>query len=76
MNAGSTTRPSKPLFSKAELLRDVWGYRALGNSRTLESHACRLRSKLAAHGGQFIVNVWGIGYRLADGPTPGEEVSR
>ncbi len=53
------------VFPKEELMRTVWGTRALGTSRTLDSHACRLRRKLGA---QFIVNVWGVGYRLVDGP--------
>jgi DNA-binding response OmpR family regulator len=61
------------VFTKAELLRDVWGFRALGATRTLDSHACRLRQKLAAHGGGFVVNVWGVGYRLIDGPLHREE---
>src|SRR4051794_34798427 len=56
------------VFTKDELLRDVWGFRSKGNTRTLDSHACRLRHKLAAHGGRFVVNVWGVGYRLLDGP--------
>jgi DNA-binding response OmpR family regulator len=56
------------VFTKEELLRDVWGFRSLGSTRTLDSHACRLRHKLAFHGDRFIVNVWGVGYRLVDGP--------
>jgi DNA-binding response OmpR family regulator len=56
------------VFTKDELLRDVWGFRSKGNTRTLDSHACRLRHKLATHGGRFVVNVWGVGYRLLDGP--------
>jgi len=52
------------VYTKAELLRDVWGFRAPGATRTLDSHACRLRRKL---GGSFVVNVWGVGYRLVDG---------
>jgi DNA-binding response OmpR family regulator len=51
------------VWTKAELLRDVWGFRSLGTTRTLDSHACRLRRKL---GGGFVVNVWGVGYRLVD----------
>ena len=39
----------------------------LGATRTLDSHACRLRKKLNAHGDSFVVNVWGVGYRLLDG---------
>jgi DNA-binding response OmpR family regulator len=56
------------VFTKEELLRDVWGFRSLGSTRTLDSHACRLRHKLALHGDRYIVNVWGVGYRLVDGP--------
>ena len=52
------------VFTKAELLRDVWDYRSPGATRTLDSHACRLRRKL---GPGFVVNVWGVGYRLVDG---------
>jgi DNA-binding response OmpR family regulator len=48
------------VFTKEELLRRVWGFRALGATRTLDSHACRLRRKL----GGAIVTVWGVGYRL------------
>jgi DNA-binding response OmpR family regulator len=59
------------VFTKEELLRDVWGYRAMGRTRTLDSHACRLRTKLAAAGGQYVVNVWGVGYRLVDGRPAG-----
>jgi len=53
------------VFTKEELLRDVWGYRSLGRTRTLDSHASRLRRKLqAGRDDRFVVNVWGVGYRL------------
>jgi len=53
------------VFAKHELLESVWGYRSMGSTRTLDSHASRLRRKLADHdGGPWIVNVWGVGYRL------------
>src|SRR5438270_492386 len=55
------------VFTREELLRGVWGFRSLGATRTLDSHACRLRRKLAANGDRFVVNVWGVGYRLIDG---------
>ena len=48
---------------KAELLRDVWGYRSLGATRTVDAHACRLRKKL---GRQWVMNVRGVGYRLLE----------
>jgi DNA-binding response OmpR family regulator len=59
------------VFPKEELLRSIWGYRATGSTRTLDSHACRLRQKLGVHGDRFVVNVWGVGYRLVDGPVVG-----
>jgi DNA-binding response OmpR family regulator len=55
------------VFSKEELLRDVWGFRSLGRTRTLDSHASRLRRKLDPEHGRFVVNCWGVGYRLIDG---------
>jgi DNA-binding response OmpR family regulator len=58
------------VFTKEELLRSIWGYRSMGTTRTLDSHACRLRQKLAAGGDRFVINVWGVGYRLVDGPVP------
>lgn len=55
------------VFTKEELLRGIWGYRSTGSTRTLDSHACRLRAKLGRHGDRYVVNVWGVGYRLVDG---------
>lgn len=60
--------PSR-VFTKQELLREVWGFRAPGATRTVDSHACRLRAKLGVHGDRFVVNVWGVGYRLVDAPA-------
>lgn len=54
-------------FTRAELLSDVWGFRAMGVTRTLDSHASRLRQKLNVGRGVFVINVWGVGYRLIDG---------
>jgi DNA-binding response OmpR family regulator len=55
------------VFTKEELLRDVWGFRSLGRTRTLESHASRVRRKLRlGPDDSFVVNVWGVGYRLLD----------
>ena len=53
------------VFTKEQLLRDVWDFRSLGRTRTLDSHASRLRRKLQCYGaGPFVINVWGVGYRL------------
>ena len=62
-----TTLAADPerVFSKEELLRDVWGFRSAGRTRTLDSHASRLRRKLSNGSDRgFVVNVWGVGYRL------------
>ncbi len=61
--AGDPTR----VFTKSELLREVWGWTSCGTTRTLDSHACRLRGKLGVAGDRFVLNVWGVGYRLTDG---------
>jgi DNA-binding response OmpR family regulator len=54
------------VFTKAELLQEVWGYRPGARTRTLDSHASRLRRKLRAAGTDdaLVENVWGVGYRL------------
>jgi DNA-binding response OmpR family regulator len=53
------------VFGKEELLRDVWGYRAAARTRTVDSHACRLRRRLAAFTETpYVINEWGVGYRL------------
>lgn len=59
------TEPHR-VFTKGELLRDVWGFRAPARTRTLDSHASRLRKKLraASSDAMLIENVWGVGYRL------------
>jgi DNA-binding response OmpR family regulator len=55
------------VFTREELLRDVWGFHTPVRTRTLDSHAFRLRQKLAgAASVPLIVTVWGIGYRLCD----------
>ena len=54
------------VLSKAELLRDVWGYASIGQTRTVDAHACRLRRKLGASGREWVVNVRGVGYKLTE----------
>jgi DNA-binding response OmpR family regulator len=58
------SEPSR-VFGKDELLRSVWGYRSNGVTRTVDSHASRLRRKLEQDDGRrWVINVWGVGYRL------------
>jgi DNA-binding response OmpR family regulator len=59
-------REPERVFTKAELLRDVWGYRVTARTRTVDSHASRLRRKLRQAGApvELVENVRGVGYRL------------
>jgi DNA-binding response OmpR family regulator len=56
------------VFAKQELLRSVWGYGPGTATRTVDSHASRLRRKLTAADAhqprRWVINVWGVGYRL------------
>jgi DNA-binding response OmpR family regulator len=53
-------------FTRGELISEVWGYEPTAPTRTVDAHASRLRHKLAARGDSFVINVWGVGYRLVD----------
>jgi len=58
-------REPERVFAKGELLRAVWRYRSGGSTRTVDSHASRLRRRLDPDEAQrWVVNVWGVGYRL------------
>jgi DNA-binding response OmpR family regulator len=64
--AGDPTR----VFTREELMRAAWGQRTFGRTRTLDSHLTRLRRKLVGDSDdRFIVNLWGVGFRLFDGPS-------
>ncbi len=52
------------VFSREELLREVWGY-TFGHTRTVDEHVKRLRHKLKENelSSDWIVTVWGVGYK-------------
>jgi two-component system response regulator ResD len=59
-------RPEK-VFSREELLRDVWNYQFYGDQRTVDTHIKRLREKLgkaSETAALMIVTVWGVGYKF------------
>lgn len=59
-------RPEK-VFSREELLRDVWNYQFFGDQRTVDTHVKRLREKLGRSSDrvpQHIHTVWGVGYKF------------
>jgi DNA-binding response OmpR family regulator len=54
------------VFAKTELLCRVWGYPSQDATRTVDSHASRLRCKLAQAGAiGWVRSTWGVGYCLA-----------
>jgi len=62
---GALARQAGRVCARGELLEGVWGYPAGTRTRTLDSHACRLRAKLRAAGaGEQLECVWGVGWRL------------
>lgn len=69
-------REPERVFTKAELLQEVWNYATIGRTRTLDSHASRLRRKLraVAPAVELVENVWGVGYRLLPAPATAPEV--
>jgi DNA-binding response OmpR family regulator len=57
--------PNK-VFSRDQLLTDVWGYDFLGDDRTVDTHVKMLRESLVGYR-KFIVTVWGTGYKFEAG---------
>jgi DNA-binding response OmpR family regulator len=53
------------VFSRARLLREVWGYDFYGGTRTVDVHVRRLRAKLGPEHEHLIETVRGVGYRAA-----------
>jgi DNA-binding response OmpR family regulator len=61
--------------TKEQLLREVWGFRSIVPTRTVDSHASRLRRKLGPHARTpFVINVWGVGYKLVEDYGAGLEL--
>jgi DNA-binding response OmpR family regulator len=52
------------IFSREDVLRHIWRYDFLGNSRTVDEHIKRLRQKLGTGKYQYIQTVWGVGYKF------------
>ena len=52
------------VFSREQLLDDIWGFDFLGDSRTVDSHVARLRTKLGDWGSRHLRTVYGAGYKI------------
>lgn len=54
------------VYSRKQLLDEIWGYDYVGDIRTVDSHVARLRTKLGDWGNKYLKTVYGIGYKLED----------
>lgn len=54
----------KQVFSRDQLLDNVWGYDFYGDDRTVDVHIKRLRTKISTDEQPFFHTVWGVGYRF------------
>jgi DNA-binding response OmpR family regulator len=62
------------VFTRAQLLQEVWGYDYFGGTRTVDVHVRRLRAKLGPEHEALIGTVRNVGYRFV--PVKGERVER
>jgi DNA-binding response OmpR family regulator len=60
------------VFTRAQLLQEVWGYDYFGGTRTVDVHVRRLRAKLGAEYESLIGTVRNVGYRFVPDHRPGE----
>lgn len=52
------------VFTREQLLDQIWGYEYIGDTRTVDVHIKRLREKIKDHPSWTLSTVWGIGYKF------------
>ena len=52
------------VFTREQLLDQIWGYEYIGDTRTVDVHIKRLREKIKDHNSWSLSTVWGIGYKF------------
>ena len=52
------------VFTREQLLDQIWGYEYIGDTRTVDVHIKRLREKINDHTNWKIATIWGIGYKF------------
>lgn len=52
------------VFTREQLLDQIWGYEYIGDTRTVDVHIKRLREKIKDHPSWSLSTVWGIGYKF------------
>ncbi|MGN0570737.1 MAG: response regulator transcription factor [Candidatus Fimenecus sp.] len=54
------------VYNREQLLDDIWGFDYFGDTRTVDSHVARLRTKLGAWGTAHLKTVYGVGYKIQE----------
>lgn len=52
------------VFTREQLLDQIWGYEYIGDTRTVDVHIKRLREKIKDHDNWKLATIWGIGYKF------------
>ncbi|MEE1064716.1 MAG: response regulator transcription factor [Acutalibacteraceae bacterium] len=52
------------VYTREQLLDDIWGYDYVGDARNVDSHVARLRSKLGSWGVAHLKTIYGVGYKI------------
>lgn len=52
------------VFTREQLLDQIWGYEYIGDTRTVDVHIKRIREKINDHRSWKITTIWGIGYKF------------
>lgn len=62
-------RSAGRVFTREQILEQVWGYEFFGEARTVDTHVTRLREKMSKIPGasQYVTTVWGVGYKFEVG---------
>lgn len=54
------------VYNREQLLDDIWGFDYFGDTRTVDSHVARLRTKLGTWGTAHLKTVYGVGYKIQE----------
>lgn len=61
------------VYSREQLLDDIWGFDYYGDTRTVDSHVARLRTKLGEWGNKHLKTVYGVGYKIQESDVNEQE---
>ena len=62
------------VFTREQLLDDIWGFDFYGDIRTVDSHVARLRTKLGNWGLKYIKTIYGTGYKIEVSTNAGKDI--